>query len=175
MSNINHTPLTSPEHQRFSKRFLNHDLSILGLSLMGGMEDRRVRVRSVLRTFQEAQSMARTVEAGNYAGAYISLRQGVPCILHLEKCCGEKFLKMMLLEGYGAEPTDILKNQFLINFEELVNTNILGTANRCANWRLAVGKDKDNRQCIKYQTLPNTHVRKFLAKFYLLAALAMYP
>jgi hypothetical protein len=173
MQNINYCPLTSNERQRFSEQFLNHDLLVLGLSLMSDMELRRARVRSVLRTYEVALSMARTVEAGNYAGAYISIRQGVPCILHLENRCGEKFLKMLLLEGYDALPTDTLKNQFLKDFEEVVNTSVLGSANRRANWRLAVGKDKDNRQCIKDQTLPNTHVRKFLAKFDLLAALCI--
>jgi hypothetical protein len=117
--------------------------------------------------------MARTVEAGNYAGVYISIRQGVPCILHLENRCGEKFLEMLLFEGYDVLPTDTMKNKFLKDFEEVVNTSVLGSANCRANWRLAVGKDKDNRQCIKDQTLPNTHVRKFLAKFDLLAALCI--
>jgi hypothetical protein len=173
MSNINYRPLTSQERELFSEHFINHDLSVLGLSLMGGLEDRRARVRSVLRTFQEARSMKRTMEAGNYAGAYISLRQGLPCILHLENRVGEKKLKMVLLEAYDSLPTDALKNQFLKDFEELVNTNVLGTANRRANWRMAVAKDKDNRQCIADQTLPNTHVRKFLSKFYLIAGLCI--
>jgi glycosyltransferase A (GT-A) superfamily protein (DUF2064 family) len=39
MQNINYCPLTSAEMQRFSEDFLNHDLLVLGLSLMGGMED----------------------------------------------------------------------------------------------------------------------------------------
>jgi hypothetical protein len=169
MQNINYCPLTSTERQRFSKQFLNHDLLVLGLSLMGGMEDRHACVRSVLHTYQVALSMARTVEAGNYAGAYISIRQGVPCILHLENRCGEKFFKMLLLEAYDALPTATLKNQFLKDFEEVVNTSVLGSANCRVNWRLAVG----NRQCIKDQTLPNTHVRKFLANFNLLAVLCI--
>jgi hypothetical protein len=41
-------------------------------------------------------------------------------------------------------------------------------------WRLAVGKDSDNRYCIKDQTLPNTHIRKFLIdKFDLIATLCI--
>jgi hypothetical protein len=113
------------------------------------------------------------LEAGNYTGAYITLRQGVLCILHLENRCREKFIKMILLEGYKALPTDTLKNKFLKEFETLVNSPELGTPVRCANWRLAVGKDSDNWQCIKDQTLPNIHVRKFLEKFDLIAALCI--
>jgi hypothetical protein len=66
-------------------------------------------------------------------------------------------------------PTDAAKNKYLKEFETLVNTRVLGTLTRPANWRLATGKDKDNRQCIKDQTLPNTHVRKCMHKFEILA------
>jgi hypothetical protein len=77
------------------------------------------------------------------------------------------------IKDYNALPTDILKNQFLKDFEEVVNTSVLGSANGCVNWRLEVGKDKDNRQCINDQMLPTTHVQKFLAKFDLLAVLCI--
>jgi hypothetical protein len=33
---------------------------------------------------------------------------------------------------------------------------------RPTNWQLATGKDKDNRQCIQDQTLPNMHLCKFM-------------
>jgi hypothetical protein len=165
MSNVNYLPLTSAERRQFSEDFLNHDLGVLQLSLMGGMDERRERIASVLRTYQKAQAMADTLAAGNYAGAYITIRQAVPCILHLENRCGEKFIKMILLEGFDDLPTDSLKKTFMKDFEEIINTQVLGTHARRANWRLATGKDKDNRECIVDQTLPNTHVRKFLAHF----------
>jgi hypothetical protein len=172
MSNVNYLPLMSAERQLFSKDFLNHGLSILQLLLMGGMEERRERVLSrILRTYQHAQALAETIAAGNYyAGAYISICQAVPCILHLKNRCGEKFIKMVLLEGFDVLPTDTLKKMYLIDFEHIVNTGVLGTPARRANWRLATGKDKDNPQCIKDQTLPNTHVCKFLDAFKAIAA-----
>jgi hypothetical protein len=100
----------------------------------------------------------------------ISIRQGIPCILHLENWCGEKFLKMVLLEGYNALPTDTAKNKYIKGFEIFVNTRVLGYVTPPANWHLSTGKDKDNRQCIKDQTLPNTHVRKFMDAFEIIAA-----
>jgi hypothetical protein len=169
MSNINFLPETPAERREFSEQFINHDLGVLQLSRLGGLEDRRSRVLAILRAYDEAASCRATVEAGNYAGAFISIRQGIPCILHLENRCGEKKLKMVLLEGYDLLPTDAAKNKYLKEFETLVNTRVLGTLTRPANWRLATGKDKDNRQCIKDQTLPNTHVRKFMHKFEILA------
>jgi hypothetical protein len=81
---------------------------------------------------------------------------------------------MILLEGYDALPTDTLNNKFLKDFENLVNSRVLGTPIHCANWRLAVGKDKDNWQCIiKDQNLPNTHIWKFLHKFNLISNLCI--
>jgi hypothetical protein len=69
---------------------------------------------------------------------------------------------MNLLEGFDALPTDTLKEKYLVDFERIMNTGILVTPVGRANWRLTTGKDKDNWQCIKDQTLPNTHVCKFL-------------
>jgi hypothetical protein len=170
ISNINFEPENILERNRFSEEFVNHDLSVLRLSRMGNLEVRRARVKAVLHSFEEAESMAKTIAEGNYAGAYISIRQAVPCILHLENRCGEKFIKMLLLEGYDQKQSDEERKHFLRDFEDLVNTQVLGTPTRRANWRIAQGKDKDNRTCIKDQTLPNTHVRKFINNFPILTA-----
>jgi hypothetical protein len=129
--------------------------------------------RAVLYSFEEAESMSKTIAEGNYAGAYISIRQAVPCILHLENRCGEKFIKMLLLEGYDKKATDGEKNKFLKEFEEIVNSQVLGTPTRKANWWIATTKEKDNRKCIKDQTLPNTHVRKFINNFPTLTAFCL--
>jgi hypothetical protein len=173
VSNINYEPQSSNERRMFFEEFLNHDLSILHLSLMGGTEDRRARLKAVLQSYAQAKNLTASLDAGNYTAAYITLRQGVPCILHLENRVGEKKIKMVLLEGYDALPNDTMKTKFLKDFENLVNSLVLGTPIRRANWRLALGKDKDNRTCIKDQTLPNTHVRKFLAAFELIVDLCI--
>jgi hypothetical protein len=72
---------------------------------------------------------------------------------------------MLFLEGYDKLPTNKEKQQLLKNIEKLVNTKVLGTVRRPANWRLATATDKDSRQVIKDQTIPNSHVRKFLKAF----------
>jgi hypothetical protein len=100
----------------FSEEYLNHDLALLQLSLMGGTENRQARVHAVLCSYKEAHNYTALLAAGNYTGAFISLHQGVPCILHLENRCGEKFSKMISLEGYDALPTDTLENNFLKDF-----------------------------------------------------------
>jgi hypothetical protein len=99
MGNILFQPENLQERHRFSQEFINHDLRILGLLLIGNLETRRSRLEAVLCTFEDAAQLEGTLEHGNYAGAFIRIRQAVPCILHLENCCGEKFLKMLFLEG----------------------------------------------------------------------------
>ncbi len=71
-------------------------------------------------------------------GAFISIRQAVPCILHLENRCGEKFLKMLFLEGYDSKTTTTEQAKLLKDLENIVNTQILGRPGRKAKtgeWR----------------------------------------
>jgi hypothetical protein len=111
--------------------------------------------------------------SAHYVGAFISIRQAVPCILHLENRCGEKFLKMLFLEGYDSKTTGTEQAKLLSDLENIVNSQVLGRPGRKSNWRVATAKDKDSRQTIKDQTLPNTPCRKFLQHFPLLLELCI--
>jgi hypothetical protein len=173
IQNICFLPENQQERNRFSREFLNHDLDILRLSKMGSIDVRRERVLAVLRSFDEANAMAKTIAIGNCAGAFITIRQAVPCILHMENRCDEKFIKMVFLEGFDSFTTDADRAKFIRAVELLVNTSILGTPTRPANWRLATARDKDSRQAIKDQTMPNTHCRKFLQNFSKLTAFCL--
>jgi hypothetical protein len=133
MSNINYIAQNTAECQVFSKQFLNHHLGTLQLSCLGGLEDRCAHVLVILQTYDEVASCAATVAAGNHASAFISLCQGIPCILHLGNHCSKKFLKMLLLEGYKALPTNSAKIKFLKDFETLVNSCVLETLTWLAN------------------------------------------
>jgi hypothetical protein len=63
---------------------------------------------------------------GDNAGALLLLllRQVIPCILHCENRCEEKFLKMFPLEivNHFAGETK-LQDEFLKQFEDYVNLN----------------------------------------------------
>jgi hypothetical protein len=173
-SNIAYCPQNLLERKRFSEEFLNHDLRILALPLLGTLEARRYRLLCVLKSFQEAEVLEGTLEHGNYVGAFISIRQAVPCILHLENRCGEKFLKMLFLEGYDKNmKSEKEREQLLVDIELCVNTQILGTIRKPSNWRLATCSDGDNRTAIKDVTLPNSHCRKFIKAYKLLTALCI--
>jgi hypothetical protein len=150
----------------FGESFLNHDLEQLGLSIVGTLQTRRERLRSVLEHFYRNDVMGRTIEASKYPGAFITIRQAIPCILHLENRCGEKIIKLLLLEGYNRENiTKAQQDQLILDVEAVVNHRVLGTVHRKSNWRVTTGVDADNRTVIGDQSMPNTHVQKFMDHF----------
>jgi hypothetical protein len=173
-TNIMFVPRNRGDKQHFGEAFLNHDLQQLGLSIVGTLETRRARLRSVLEHFYSSDVMGRTINASKYPGAFITIRQAIPCQLHLENRCGEKIIKMLLLEAYNRENiTTAEQGQLILDFEAIVNTSVLGTPRRKAHWRMNTGRDKDNRVVIGDQSMPNTHVRKFLDHFEELAELCI--
>jgi hypothetical protein len=173
-TNIAFVPRNRQEKQLFGEAFLNHDLEQLGLSIVGTLHTRRERLRAVLEHFYSNEVMGRTIEASKYPGAFITIRQAIPCILHLENRCGEKIIKLLLLEGYNRENiTRSEQAKLIVDFESIVNNHVLGTVSRKAHWRMNIGKDKDNQPVIGDQSMPNTHVRKFLDHFEELAELCV--
>jgi hypothetical protein len=68
---------------------------------------------------------------------------------------------------------DSTQKKFIHNFEVLVNTGEVGMPILHANWSLVTAKDKDSCQAIKDQTMPNTHIRKFLDQFLKLTAFCL--
>jgi hypothetical protein len=165
-TNICFGPRNRGEKQMFGEAFLNHNLQQLGLSIVGSLHTRREQLRSVLEHFYRNDVMGRTIEASKYPGAFITVRQAIPCILHLENRCGEKIIKLLLLEGYNRENiTKSQQEQLILDVEAVVNTRVLGTPSRKSSWRVNTAVDKDNRKVISDQSMPNTHVRKFLNHF----------
>jgi hypothetical protein len=173
-TNIAFQPRNRGEKEQFGQAFVNHDLQEIGLSIVGNLQTRTERLRSVLELFYSTDVMGRTIAASLYPGAFITIRQAIPCILHLENRCGEKMIKMLLLEGYNRENiTKIEQEQLIVDFESLVNSYVLGTPRRKAHWRMNTGKDKDNKTIIGDQSMPNTHVRRFMDHFEQLAELCL--
>jgi hypothetical protein len=137
------------------------------LSIVGTLQSRREQLRLVLdEHFYSNKEIGWTIEASKYPGAFIMIRQAIPCILHLENRCGEQIIKLLLLEGYNRENiTKREQEQLIKDFETTVNSRVLGTAHRKSHWRLNTGTDKDNKKVIGDQLMPNTHLRKFLDHF----------
>jgi hypothetical protein len=78
------------------------------------------------------------------------------------------------LEGYNRKDiTAAEQEKLIVDFEDIVNSSVLGTPMRKAHWHLNTGKDKDGRKVIGDQSMPNTHVRRFLDHFEDLANLCL--
>jgi hypothetical protein len=169
MSNIEFEPTTLLEQAGFARDFVNHDLEVLKLSRRGNLSERIDRLRVALEHISRMQSMEHVVNGIDFSGAYILIEQAIPCILHTENRIGEKFIKMLLLEGYNRLNGNAAgQKEFLEGFQDIVNHDILGTFWRRSNWQVNTGKDKDNNVIIADQPMPNTHARKLINKFELL-------
>ena len=82
--------------------YLKPDLSFLGLSLLGSHMERGQPLQTALELMTRKVETETTMRVtGEDAGALLLLRQAIPCILHCENRCGEKFLKMFLLEIFN--------------------------------------------------------------------------
>jgi hypothetical protein len=112
---------------------------------------------------------------GDNAGALLLLllRQVIPCILHCENRCEEKFLKMFLLEivNHFAGETQ-LQDEFLKQFEDYVNLNVLGKPWSNKNWRLSTTQNSNKERTIA--GMPNTHVPWFMEAFDQLADIFLW-
>ena len=110
--------------------------------------------------------MQQSEAAAEYPQAMIMIEQAVPCILHCENRCGEKLLKMLLIEGYDRrDPDSHAQEEMVAEFEEHVNTRIFGSENARSNWRINHSRDKDFRKVVGKQTLTNMHTRKLIDNF----------
>jgi hypothetical protein len=101
-SNIDFVPQSDSQKREHYLNYLKPDLSLLGLSLMGSHTERGNRLRKALELLTRKVEIETTMRVtGEDAGALLLLRQAIPCILHCENRCGEKFLKMFLLEIFN--------------------------------------------------------------------------
>jgi hypothetical protein len=92
--------------------------------------------------------------------------------MYCENRCGEKVLKMLLLEGWNERDGDNSgREKLLRDVTSLVNTNILGTQNHPANWRIITAGTSGGKKTLGDRSMPNRHVRKFIDKIDLLADL----
>ena len=154
-SHIHFVPLTQEDKKEFSSH-LNTDLGVLKLSRIGNMDVCRERLRHALGTLGNLEEIQLQIDASQYAGAWILIRQAIPCILHCENRCGEKILKLILLEGWDKRDQDnCAQDKMLFDVVQVVNTKILGKPKRPANWRIITAKDLENRTTLGDQSMPN--------------------
>jgi hypothetical protein len=161
-SHINFVAISKEEKKQFSSD-INTDLGVLRLSRIGSLDVRQERLSHALELLGNLEEIQLQIDAGEYAGAWILIRQAIPCVLHCENRCGEKILKMILLEGWDERDQDnYARDKMLVDVVKVVNTRILGKPKRPANWRIITTMDSENRTMLGDQSMPNRHVRKFI-------------
>jgi hypothetical protein len=70
--------------------------------LMGSHIERVQQLRTALKLMTRKVEIETTMRVtGDNEGALLLLPQAIPCILHCENRCAEKFLKMFLLEIFN--------------------------------------------------------------------------
>lgn len=166
ITNIEFSPTNQQETNKYSK-YLNEDLKLLGLTCFGSLAQRRSRLLIALQTCERFKEAQEGHEASEYAGAMIMVRQAVPCILHLENRCGEKIIKMLLMDSIQLTTKLDKEEVELINrVEHIVNTRILGQPHRPSNWKVPVSKNDKSKRVVNDITMPNQHVRKFMKELH---------
>jgi hypothetical protein len=105
-SKIDFVPQSDSQEKEHYLSYLKANLSHLGLSLMGTHMECRNCLWMVIALMTVKVEIKTTMRvAGNNARMLLLLRQvtgdTVPCILHCQNCCREKFLKMFLLEIFN--------------------------------------------------------------------------
>jgi hypothetical protein len=176
MSSVDFQPNGIAETQEYLNKYLRPDLRSLGLSCLGSPEQLQERLKGAIVFLQEKEELEKNEEAAKYPGAMIAIRQAVPCILHCENRCGEKILKMLLIEGMNERDGNTRsQKEMMSTFEERVNTRVLGSMWRKTNWKIPQCKSEKGSGgfLISEVTMPNTHVRKFLRSFNALASIVI--
>jgi len=144
---------------------LSAELRLRQLPLYGTAEDRRDRLKSVLKVEQQLdlimQALARGVEGKDAALMLIS--QAIPCIMHLENRVGEKLITVLLAMAADRFQKRVksrnLSTRFANNIQHIVNTRILGTVTRPKQWKLPLSLTNDG---VGKVSLSNAKTRLFM-------------
>ena len=74
----------------------------------------------------------------------ILVKQAILCVLHMENRCGEKILKMLLInamESLKTQPKQVI-TKFIEDIENKINTDILGSPYKPSQWMIPTDKSK---------------------------------
>ena len=162
ISNIDFEPQNDEDKAAFSNN-LNHNLTLLGLSRRGNIGARRDLLRQHLEALDRRNQLEHAIEDFDIEDtSMILLYQAIPCVLHMENRVGEKMLKLLLIEGANERDLDKQATKDMIaKVNKEVNTAILGTRRRKANWSVNITKEGT----IADQPMTNNHTRKIINNF----------
>ena len=144
-AHISFMPNNQSERRQFGQR-LAEELLKRSISPMGGLEERRERLRSILRL----QIKYKRWKAGinryedTRPNRLIPVGWCVPCVFHMHNRITEKMLCMLLKKGYSLRTTRAEKDEFVKSIEDTVNTVIIGSEHSKTNFPLHLSEDKSD-------------------------------
>ena len=179
---INYRPTCTQTRRAFTKD-VDNDLRLRRLSCSGNLEVRRQRLKSGFEKERQAIALQLLLQHGTPSDkAKYSAIQATPCILHLERRVGLKQLDLVLADGFGNAERYLLPDSnedsnpkaetlnYFKRFEKVVNTQIFGTVESEAHWRVPLASDGK----LQPVALENELVRKIVNHLELLIDIS-YP
>lgn len=163
--------LNDVKKREIYSQYVNNDLDLRELDLLGNLEERQARLKHSLISEYRFREIKVNLEVYDEKDdeRFLNLLECVPCILHMENRCGIKILFMLLVEGLnnaGAQVTfkEIsLKVDRIMKFKELVetlvNTTVFGNEDQPACWNLPLDKGQNQMYSI---TMDNNRSRSIV-------------
>jgi hypothetical protein len=172
---IHYEPETLEEKLEFGE-LLSSELILRDMSPLGSVSVKLESVRKAVVAEVKIRLLLTELAHGSPSeGAMFLLIQAIPCILHLENRIGIKILTMLLIEGLSNAKKGLLYNHivaegprvdlFFRRIADIVNKQVLGTANNSTEWECATD---DKRKEIGTITMDNVRTRTIIGRIELL-------
>jgi hypothetical protein len=149
-------------NRSFFSNLLVSELQLRKLPLFGGLEDRRERLKALLKVEQQLDIIMQAISRGKEGeeAALMLISQAIPCIMHLENRVGEKIITVLLVRATEkCQNGRTIGATFLKNVQDLVNTKILGSETRPKQWKVPLNEKGDS---IAKVSLSNAKTRIFI-------------
>jgi hypothetical protein len=156
------------EALRFFSNLLTMELRLRKLPLYGNLEERRERLRIILKVEQKLDIITQAISRGEEGreAALMLISQAIPCIMHMENRVGEKLITVLLAmaaDKYRQRTNIKTLTRFAANIQSIVNTRILGSVVRPKQWKVPLSEKKD---AVNKVSLSNKKTRLYVDNIY---------
>jgi hypothetical protein len=133
------------DSQIFFSNLLSSELRLRKLPLFGALEDRRHRLKNLLKVEQQLDIITQAISRGQEGkeAALMLISQAIPCIMHLENRVGEKLITVLLAraaEKFQQRGNTRNLTRFAAQIQHIVNTRVLGSMTRPKQWKVPLSQ-----------------------------------
>jgi hypothetical protein len=150
---------------------LASELQLRWQPVFGSIEDRRNRLKTLLKVEQKLEMIIRAINRSGEGkeAALMLISQAIPCIMHLENRVGEKMITVLLsmaADIYRKKTnTTTINTRFASNIQSVVNTRILGSVHHPKHWKVPFNEKGD---CVSKVSFSNSKTRLFIDNLHVL-------